>query len=262
MQFLRQVRQRLLSENATGKLIVYGIAEIIIVVIGILIAVSIDNWNESKKNRAQEIVILGNIKQDLISDTLDMAVAITLFDSVYKEENKLLEFLYTDDLVPKTPIHYNTALFSPTFFALHQSSFINLQNNDPMLLSNNAIRKKLSRFYDYFVQQVLIIENEMDEMDSYSLKLPYFLKYFMAMNKNDVSIYNDVNSEEYFNPVLIRNELQIRDIEGLKKDEEFKIVLSESSSFTQARLQTYNNYMVQTRDLIKAIDLEVEELSK
>jgi len=50
IKFFRSIRQRLLSENKFSKYLIYAIGEIVLVVIGILIALRINNWNESKKN--------------------------------------------------------------------------------------------------------------------------------------------------------------------------------------------------------------------
>jgi len=49
-------------ENKTGKYFKYAIGEIVLVVIGILIALSINNWNEARKEKIQEIKILGELK--------------------------------------------------------------------------------------------------------------------------------------------------------------------------------------------------------
>jgi hypothetical protein len=49
IKFFRKIRQNLLMENKTGKYFKYAIGEIILVVIGILIALQINNWNESRK---------------------------------------------------------------------------------------------------------------------------------------------------------------------------------------------------------------------
>jgi len=48
IKFFRHIRQNLLMENKTGKYFKYAIGEIILVVIGILIALSINNWNEER----------------------------------------------------------------------------------------------------------------------------------------------------------------------------------------------------------------------
>nr|WP_321224457.1 DUF6090 family protein [uncultured Psychroserpens sp.] len=62
---LRRFRQRLLSENKFSKYLIYAIGEIILVVIGILIALQINNWNENRKYKQQEIIYLENLKEDL-----------------------------------------------------------------------------------------------------------------------------------------------------------------------------------------------------
>ena len=59
IKFFRKIRQNLLSENKFSKYLIYAIGEIILVVIGILIALQINNWNESEKNQ----VVLNNSKE-------------------------------------------------------------------------------------------------------------------------------------------------------------------------------------------------------
>ena len=53
IKFFRKIRYNLMEQNKTGKYFKYAIGEIILVVIGILIALSINNWNEAKKARAE-----------------------------------------------------------------------------------------------------------------------------------------------------------------------------------------------------------------
>ena len=54
IKFFRKIRQNLLSEGKTGKYFKYAFGEIILVVIGILIALQINNWNENRKNKIAE----------------------------------------------------------------------------------------------------------------------------------------------------------------------------------------------------------------
>jgi hypothetical protein len=70
IKFFRRIRHSLIIENKTGRYLKYAIGEIILVVIGILIALSINNWNEGRKeSRAASSFLLG-IKQDLKADSL------------------------------------------------------------------------------------------------------------------------------------------------------------------------------------------------
>ena len=54
IKFFRKIRYDLMEKNKTGKYFKYAIGEIILVVIGILIALQINNWNENRKNRVTE----------------------------------------------------------------------------------------------------------------------------------------------------------------------------------------------------------------
>jgi type II secretory pathway pseudopilin PulG len=64
IKLFRKIRQRLLTENNFSKYLIYAIGEIVLVVIGILIALQINNWNENSKRLKQEQEILNNLKQD------------------------------------------------------------------------------------------------------------------------------------------------------------------------------------------------------
>jgi hypothetical protein len=68
IKLFRKTRQNLLMENKTGKYFKYAISEIILVVIGILIALAINNWNEENKNKTFEFKMLTEVKKGLSYD--------------------------------------------------------------------------------------------------------------------------------------------------------------------------------------------------
>jgi competence protein ComGC len=68
IKFFRKIRQNLLSEGKTGKYFKYAIGEIVLVVIGILIALQINNWNEQNKIDKSINSHLEILKQNLIED--------------------------------------------------------------------------------------------------------------------------------------------------------------------------------------------------
>ena len=68
IKFFRRIRQTSLSEGKTGEYLKYAIGEVILVVIGILIAISIDNWNEQNKNDKSINSHLEILKQNLNED--------------------------------------------------------------------------------------------------------------------------------------------------------------------------------------------------
>ncbi|MCJ7468455.1 MAG: DUF6090 family protein [Maribacter sp.] len=95
----RNIRQNLLIDGKTVKYIKYAIGEIVLVVIGILIALSINNWNESRKQAIAEKEFITGVKIDLEQDKAYIKLVIR------QAEKKLMAF---ELLSKKDPALYDT----------------------------------------------------------------------------------------------------------------------------------------------------------
>jgi len=95
IKFFRKIRQNLLSEGNTGKYLKYAIGEIVLVVIGILIALQINNWNENRKtiNTQEKYLILLKKETDANRDELNRV--FTRVDSTFKAQKYLISNLMT-----------------------------------------------------------------------------------------------------------------------------------------------------------------------
>jgi len=69
IKFFRKIRYNLMEQNKTGKYLKYAIGEIVLVVIGILIALSINNWNQKLKNRGIEQAYINRLIKEVEKDT-------------------------------------------------------------------------------------------------------------------------------------------------------------------------------------------------
>ncbi len=99
VKFFRKIRQNLLMENKTGKYFKYAIGEIILVVIGILIALQINNWNKKRKINNEIESVFSLLEQEL--------------ETNIKQGNNFLNYGYRRDSVQTmfnqnkvTQIHY------------------------------------------------------------------------------------------------------------------------------------------------------------
>jgi len=93
IKFFRKIRQNLLMENKTGKYFKYAIGEIILVVIGILIALQSDNWNQNRRNNLVVANYYGQILKDLNKDKAQIQVRIKeLTENIQLYETYNLEF--------------------------------------------------------------------------------------------------------------------------------------------------------------------------
>ena len=68
LKFFGNIRKSLLNEGKTGKYLKYAIGEIVLVVIGILIALQINNWNENRKLENSKETLMFALKKELRAD--------------------------------------------------------------------------------------------------------------------------------------------------------------------------------------------------
>ena len=87
----------MLSQNRTGKYLLYAIGEIVLVVIGILIALSVNNWNEGQKRNDNRITLLQNIKMDALATGENMEIVLDLRKDILKKRKLYLEYASRKD---------------------------------------------------------------------------------------------------------------------------------------------------------------------
>ncbi len=90
IKFFHHIRQSLIAESRFGKYLLYVMGEIILVVIGILIALSINNWNETRKANQFEHEILALIDQNLERDSILISIELSKSNEAIKLTNRLL----------------------------------------------------------------------------------------------------------------------------------------------------------------------------
>jgi hypothetical protein len=93
IKLFRNIRQNLLAQNKTTRYFKYAIGEIILVVIGILIALSLNNWNETRKSIASEKRYITDLIQDLKSDSIKLNFIDTYLKSKSASKAKITPLL-------------------------------------------------------------------------------------------------------------------------------------------------------------------------
>ena len=127
IKIFRKIRYNLMSENKTSKYFKYAIGEIILVMIGILLALQVNNWNQKRLERIEEKIILSNLK------------FLTKDYPIYEVDIKDIENYhsrYLDSLLLKT-------LTAPTFNNQAGSLNVLLTSGKINLIANQPLKKKL-----------------------------------------------------------------------------------------------------------------------
>lgn len=97
IKFFRRIRQRLLSENKFSQYLMYAVGEIVLVVIGILIALQINTWNENKKNNRLEAAYYCRLLEDIDQDIEQISQLLQSAEDRLKASNQAVRLLLTDN---------------------------------------------------------------------------------------------------------------------------------------------------------------------
>src|SRR5210317_1401641 len=121
IKFFRKIRQKLLMENKTSKYLKYAIGEIILVVIGILIALQINNWNTDRININRVKQYAKSLVQDLENDIEMINVSQFQAEKSFKKIDSLKSYILSSDISKLS----NTDLFVLTHDIMYRPYFWN-----------------------------------------------------------------------------------------------------------------------------------------
>lgn len=143
-----------------------------LVVIGILIALSINNWNENRKSENLERKYLTEIKSNLLSDLPDIKFNIEFNESRLKSNEIVLQYLnkeipYSDSL----KLHFGNLIFN-TRTLPNMSAFESLKSRGVEIITNDSLRKNITTLYSFTFQNIVGFENLDDHPFQYQLFIP------------------------------------------------------------------------------------------
>ena len=155
IKLFRHIRYNIMSENKTGRYFKYAIGEIILVVVGILIALGINNWNQNRLSDKQELTYLSNLKEELGNNIKQLSVIDSIYSSFEKSNEEglnllknnpsIYEFKTIDSLIGTMWMTFQVT--NSTYDEmLNNGSFYSL--NDKALKSQIDERYSLSKRYE------------------------------------------------------------------------------------------------------------------
>lgn len=238
IKFFRKIRQNLLSEGKTGKFFKYALGEIILVVIGIMIALQINNWNQNRLDSITETKYLDRIVKELNLNNQFNKSLIT--DRFFKKieglklakeycENKLF---VTDTLDFLNSVSYG-CVFSGGYNFGTRSSYDELINTGNLqLIRKDTLKNKIAEYYDY----ISIIG---ERVKVYSSEFSIYTSELLPFDSE--------------NPDYITKSDQFKMMESFKTLEFEKLINLELSYAYKIRdyIRNSNSYSQQTINLIK-----------
>ena len=187
LKFFRSIRRRLLDSGRLRKYLVYALGEIILVVIGILIALQINNWNEDRKNQQTQFKYLMDIKNEL-AQNVDLMERLVLqrFDRKMEGLEKAKAYARGDYEVKDTIEFLSDVSFGAVFgngIEFLSSSVFNelLNTGNLQLITNDSLKLTITQYYHFVDKQILNVRYYATDYQEFINSL----RVFSRSNPND-----------------------------------------------------------------------------
>lgn len=246
--FFKRIRQKLLIEKKFGKYTLYALGEIMIVIIGILVAVEVNNRNEIQRDKAVELSILRAIQADLEKDLNTLQIDMDLHEDGITSSRIIQDHLENNRPYKDSLAHHFIASFYVTSWMYNSGGFQTLKSLGVNMITNENIRNEIIYLYDVQYTFLQYLTNNMN--NSYSFGEQNILRTRFEQAK----LFGDYNKtgEDW---VKWDERMVPLDYEALKNDNDYKF-----------HLKTYMNevyfYLINCGDTKNMISQAIINLEK
>ncbi|MEM6892703.1 MAG: DUF6090 family protein [Bacteroidota bacterium] len=273
-KIFRKIRQNLLAENSIRKYLLYAIGEIILVVIGILIALKINTLNQNRERAELQIVLLEQVKFELLEIYEDIWRDTEVLKLGEKAHSRIKKVIYQDEPYVENLCFDFYWLRKDEYVYPTSAAYDRLKKEGLDIIQNDSIRKVLQAIYEGYFPR-LSKENAFDP-DISSVFNTYYLEGFEPNADTELrfsyalpndTVANRVYSEEYYEFPTIKdaNDNQYTagdvplDFEALKKDAKFKMLLQQTRAYRNNKLMLYYQLKMLVKYAVPNIEKELRQ---
>ncbi|HKJ18846.1 MAG TPA: DUF6090 family protein [Xanthomonadales bacterium] len=215
----KKIRGGLLSSSQTKKYLAYAFGEVVLIVVGILIALQINNWNEDRIDRIRERGYLVSMLEDLNADITEIDAAVAGNTTLLAGLNRLLGLLKQD----RTDEAYLRELFTHSLVYTYwylQVEFPDLtlaqlkSSGDLLLIQNKPVRDALLTYeqgleaIDHFSGEMMHYFHVMEETQKDLLDLSLGKPAYEAIEEDFLRVLNPL---DYFEPLILEGDFLLED---------------------------------------------------
>lgn len=204
----RKIRQQFMNQNKTSKYLKYAIGEIVLVMIGILLAMQINNWNENRKHQNEFNNILRTISQDLKRDTLVAGIISKYYEEVEKNSLKIINKEVNRNNYKKHP-EVRSLVSRYRSFTVQTKGFEMVKDySSKNKIRNDSIFTTVSQFYTPFLDILddsngFVKKEVLSNIETYK-KYDWFVDWTQGKYSQEMILYF-TESEEYRKQVASHN---------------------------------------------------------
>jgi len=207
LRFFRTIRKKLIEQSKVRNYFFYAIGEIILVVIGILIALQINNWNEFRKERIVESNILKEILVNLDRDIKSLDLKINECNEFVTHSTKVLQHLQNKTPITDSLKYYYSALIGHGNFQPTTIAYENLKTKGVDIITKESTRQAISELYSitYFTlvedRRTVVRRFQEIQVEVVQNKIKTIKPYGEAEPINFMELSNDIP----FQNMLVKN---------------------------------------------------------
>ncbi|SRX54421.1 DUF6090 family protein [Aequorivita sp. CIP111184] len=193
-----------MKTGKTGKYLKYVIGEIILVVIGILIALSINNWNENRKQEKQILKALSEVRNNLIGDSLAISNTLKLKLEDIEIQNRVIQLLNNDRPLDSTINKDLGRIMIARKIKLIPNGYSLLKHIGLERIEDLNLRNKLIEYYEISINLIETDTND-DLFEFVNTFLPYVRSHFSDWQYEAYGIpldYVKLKNDDYFKTSL------------------------------------------------------------
>ena len=163
---LRRIRKSLIDSGSARRYLIYAVGEIALVVIGILIALQINNWNEYRKERTEEKKVLQDVKYTIERNIGSLDFWINTYDRVERSADIVIQAI--DQNLPfhdSLNEHFENALFKGPVIHFSREGYEVLKNKGLDIIENDSLKSGIVWLFDgtYEIQRGRMEYDNRDE---------------------------------------------------------------------------------------------------
>jgi hypothetical protein len=174
---LRKIRNNMIKENKVFQYLLYAVGEILLVVMGILIAVSIDDWSDANKRKAAENKILREISTNLDGDLEEIRDDIWGYNYIIRADSALIASCSSSTDFNDLLGSYAYALSLSPHFNPSNGGYKLMESKGIDIISNDSLRIHLSDFYERSIPYYWKYERERVNAVE-NIFIPFTMKHF------------------------------------------------------------------------------------
>jgi hypothetical protein len=256
LSYFRKIRRSLIDSGRLSKYFLYAIGEILLVMIGILLALQVNNWNEQRKLRKIEKETLIDIRDDIKTTLDDINQDSALHKISLDATLEIMDFINSDqEWYDSLAMAFELAYYEFQISSI-ETAYRSLESKGVELISNKELRQQISSFYDYDIPWLRRVETGNGRF--YDLLIDYYTQHFTINENPNIKSLRDIDEAKLTRHILPRGFIPL-DTQALKSDPRFKVLLRE---VIYERNNIFGAYKMAGQNALSVIESINEEIGK